>query len=244
LVFKLPVGGKTFHPVSQLKSVKITDLNSIKSALLEGKVVRIYHSGERSPKVAEILEIARKKGVPVYRREGERISAEISPIKYADFDYIANRALTKNSFILFLDNVVDQRNIGACIRTAEFFGAAGVVLPKRRGGSVQEGAVKASAGAVFHIPIARVENYAAAIKKLKKLGFTAVAADLDGENIEEVPVSLPAAVVIGGEDKGVSKPVKKQCDFVVRIPGMGKVNSLNLSVAAGIVLYTLSRQKY
>lgn len=109
---------------------------------------------------------------------------------------------------------------------------------------MQEGAVKASAGAAFHIPIARVENYAAAIKKLKKLGFTTVAADLDGKDIEGVLLSLPAAVVIGGEDKGVSKPVKKQCDFVVRIPGLEKVSSLNLSVAAGIVLYTLSRDNF
>uniref|UniRef100_A0A7C3RCB5 23S rRNA (Guanosine(2251)-2'-O)-methyltransferase RlmB n=1 Tax=Archaeoglobus fulgidus TaxID=2234 RepID=A0A7C3RCB5_ARCFL len=224
--------------------MKITDLNSIKSALLEGKVVRIFHSGDKSPKIAEIIEIARKKGVPVYRKEGERLSAEISPIKYAEFDYIVKRAISRNTFILFLDNVVDQRNIGACIRTAEFFGAAGVVLPKRRGGSVQEGALKASAGAVFHIPIARVENFAAAIKKLKKLGFAAMAADLDGEDLEKVSVSLPAAVVIGGEDKGVSRPVKKQCDAVARINGVGKVNSLNLSVAAGIVLYCLSRQNY
>ena len=224
--------------------MKITDLNSIKSALLEGKVVRIFHSGDKSPRIAEIIEIARKKGVPVYRKEGERLSAEISPIKYAEFDYIVKRAISRNTFILFLDNVVDQRNIGACIRTAEFFGAAGVVLPKRRGGSVQEGALKASAGAVFHIPIARVENFAAAIKKLKKLGFAAMAADLDGEDLEKVSVSLPAAVVIGGEDKGVSRPVKKQCDAVARINGVGKVNSLNLSVAAGIVLYCLSRQNY
>ena len=224
--------------------MKITDLNSIKSALLEGKVVRIFHSGDKSPRIAEIIEIARKKGVPVYRKEGERLSAEISPIKYAEFDCIVKRAIARNTFILFLDNVVDQRNIGACIRTAEFFGAAGVVLPKRRGGSVQEGALKASAGAVFHIPIARVENFAAAIKKLKKLGFAAMAADLDGEDLEKVSVSLPAAVVIGGEDKGVSRPVKKQCDAVARINGVGKVNSLNLSVAAGIVLYCLSRQNY
>ncbi|AAB91264.1 23S rRNA (guanosine(2251)-2'-O)-methyltransferase RlmB [Archaeoglobus fulgidus] len=224
--------------------MRLTDVNSIKEALLEGKVVRIYHSGERNPKISEILEIARKKGVPIYRKDGERFSAEVSPIKYADFEFIVKKALTGGSFILFLDNVVDQRNIGACIRTAEFFGAAGVVLPKRRVGSIQEGAVKASAGAVFHIPIARVENFASAIKKLKKLGFTTLAADLDGEDLEAVSLLLPAAVVIGGEDRGVSRPVKKQCDFVVKIPGVGKVNSLNLSVAAGIFLYTLSRQKY
>ena len=224
--------------------MKLTDLNSIKEALLEGKVVRIYHSASRSPKVREIIEMARKKGVPVYFKAGERISAEVTPVKYSSFDEMVERALANNTFILFLDNVVDQRNIGACIRTAEFFGGAGVVLPKRRGGSVQEGAVKASAGAVFHIPIARIENFAAAIKKLKKLGFATIAADLDGEEIENVELSTPAAIVVGGEDRGVSRPVKNQCEFVVKIPGYGRVSSLNLSVAAGIIIYSLRRQNY
>jgi len=81
--------------------VKITDLNSIKSALLEGKVIRIFHSGDKSPRIAEIIEIARKKGVPVYRKEGERLSAEISPIKYAEFDYIVNRAIQETLSFYF-----------------------------------------------------------------------------------------------------------------------------------------------
>jgi len=225
--------------------VKLTDLNSIREALVEGRVVKIYHSGSSSnPKILEILQMAKERGVPVYRKSGEKISALVSPIRYSDFDSIIEKALKDCSFILFLDNVVDQRNIGACIRTAEFFGAAGVVLPKRRGGSVQEGAVKTSGGAAFHIMISSVENFASAIKKLKKFGFMTVAADLDGEEFEPAKLSKPAALVIGGEDKGVSRPVKNQCDFVFKIPGSGKIGSLNLSVAAGIFMYALSRQKY
>jgi len=104
--------------------------------------------------------------------------------------------------------------------------------------------MRASAGAVFHIPVARVENIASSLKKLKKYGFLTVAADLDGEDLRGVSFTNPAAIVVGGEDRGVSQPVKKQCDEVVKISGFGKTSSLNLSVAAGIVIYELCRQKY
>ncbi len=225
--------------------MKLRDLNSIKEALKENRVNKIYHSGEKNRRIQEILKMAKKKGVPIYRvAMKENIVAEVSPMSYFRFDEIISRAITNNSFILILDNVVDQRNIGACIRTAEFFGAAGVVIPKRRGGGIGEGALRASAGALFHIPIARVENLASALKKLKKYGFTTIAADLDGEDLEKFSLTTPAAIVVGGEDRGISQPVKKRCDVVIRIPGIGKTSSLNLSVAAGILMYELSRQKY
>ncbi len=220
--------------------MRLRDINSIREALKEGKVVRIYHSGSKDGRVAEILELARKAGVPIYRMKmKERVVAEVSPVKFASLDEIANRALIKDTFILFLNNVVDQRNIGACIRTAEFFGSAGVVIEKR-GAGIAEGAVRASAGAIFHLPIARVENMASALKKLKKFDFRIIAADLDGVDVTSVDLSTPAALVIGGEDRGISKPVKKRCDVVVKIPGLGRVSSLNLSVAAGIMMYELT----
>ena len=223
--------------------MRLRDINSIREALKEGRVVKIYHSGSKDGRVAEILEIARKAGVPVYRtRMKDRIVAEVSPIRFASLDEIAERAMVKDTFILFLNNVVDQRNIGACIRTAEFFGAAGVVIEKR-GAGIAEGAVRASAGAVFHLPIARVENMPAALKKLKKFDFSVIAADLDGQEISSANLSTPAALVIGGEDKGISNAVKKRCDVVVKIPGKGRVSSLNLSVAAGIVMYELIRSR-
>lgn len=225
--------------------MKVKDLNSIFEALKEGRVNKILYSEGRSRRIQEILNMAKKKGVPVYKVQvKDRIVADVSPVKYSGFDEIVRKAIGDNSFILFLDNVVDQRNIGACIRTAEFFGAAGVVIPKRRGGGIGEGALRASAGAVFHIPIARVENIASALKKLKKYGFMTVAADLDGEDLRNVSFTNPAAIVVGGEDKGVSQPVKKQCDAVVKILGSGKTSSLNLSIAAGILMYELCRQKY
>jgi len=225
--------------------MKVKDLNSILEALKKGRVNKILYSEGRGRRVQEILNMAKKKGVPVYKVQmKDKIVADISPIKYSEFDEIVRKAIVDNSFILFLDNIVDQRNVGACIRTAEFFGAAGVVIPKRRGGGIGEGALRASAGAVFHIPVARVENIASSLKKLKKYGFLTVAADLDGEDLRGVSFTNPAAIVVGGEDRGVSQPVKKQCDEVVKISGFGKTSSLNLSVAAGIVIYELCRQKY
>ncbi len=225
--------------------MKVKDLNSILEALKKGRVNKILYSEGRGRRVQEILNMAKKKGVPVYKVQmKDKIVADISPIKYSEFDEIVRKAIVDNSFILFLDNIVDQRNVGACIRTAEFFGAAGVVIPKRRGGGIGEGALRASAGAVFHIPVARVENIASSLKKLKKYGFLTVAADLDGKDLRGVSFTNPAAIVVGGEDRGVSQPVKKQCDEVVKISGFGKTSSLNLSVAAGIVIYELCRQKY
>jgi 23S rRNA (guanosine2251-2'-O)-methyltransferase len=134
--------------------------------------------------------------------------------------------------------------MGAILRSAEFFGCAGVVIPKRRCVQVNETVAKVSAGAVFHLDIARVENIANTLKKLKKFGITVVGADLDGEPLKNVDLSPPLAIVVGGEDKGISKPVKKQCDFVARIEGYGKINSLNLSVAGDIVMYEFRRRLY
>lgn len=222
--------------------MKVKDLNSIREALKEDRVNKILYSGWGSRKVQEILDMAKKRGVPVYKVQmKDRIIAEVSPVKYSGFDELVRKAIEKNSFILFLDNVVDQRNIGACVRTAEFFGAAGIVVSKRRGGGIEDGALRASAGAIYHIPIARVENMASSLKKLKKYGFMTIAADLDGEDIRRCSPTLPAAIVVGGEDRGISLPVKKQCDVVARISGYGRVSSLNLSVAAGILMYELRR---
>ncbi len=222
--------------------MKLRDVNSIREALKDGRVERIYYSGRGDARIAELLDSARKAGIPAYRvKMKDRIVAEVSPVRFATLDEIAEKALIRDTFILFLDNVVDQRNIGACIRTAEFFGSAGVVLGKRST-RIAEGAVRTSAGAIFHLPIARVENMPAALKKLKKLGFNIIAAELDGEDISSANLSTPAALIVGGEDRGISRPVKKRCDVIVRIPGNGRVSSLNLSVAAGILMYELIRR--
>lgn len=134
--------------------------------------------------------------------------------------------------------------MGAIIRSAEFFGCSGIVIPKRRCVQINEMVAKVSAGAVFHIDIARVENIANTLKKVKKYGINVVGADLDGEPLRNVDLSQPLALVVGGEDKGISKPVKKQCDFIAKIEGYGNLNSLNLSVAGAIIMYEFRRRLY
>ncbi|MEM0215882.1 MAG: 23S rRNA (guanosine(2251)-2'-O)-methyltransferase RlmB [Archaeoglobaceae archaeon] len=217
--------------------MRICGVNSVLEALKSGRVIKIYYNSE-NPKIIEIVEIARKMKIPVYRAKvPEKICAEISPIRYANLEEIAKKAIAENSFILVLDNVNDPQNLGACIRTAEFFGCAGVVIKRRRAVQITEGVVRASMGAVFHIRIAAEENLPNAIRKLKQYGLFVIGADLDGKDVREISLKPPVVIVVGGEDKGISKGVKKLCDEVVRISGIGKVNSLNLSVASAIIMF-------
>jgi 23S rRNA (guanosine2251-2'-O)-methyltransferase len=230
--------------------MKVMGINSVVEALKSGSVNKIFVLKDATnPRIKEIVALAKKKKVPVVYtphlpKDARGVMAEISPIKYKDVDYIIEKCIKEGSFILFLDSVEDPQNMGAVLRSAEFFGCAGVVIPKRRCVQVNETVAKVSAGAVFHLDIARVENIANTLKKLKKFGITVVGADLDGEPLKNVDLSPPLAIVVGGEDKGISKPVKKQCDFVARIEGYGKINSLNLSVAGAIVMYEFRRRLY
>lgn len=219
--------------------MRVCGVNSVLEALKSGKVVKIYYSSE-NPRIREILEIAKKSKIPVYKAKiQEKISAEISPISYTPLDLIAKKAIGENGFILILDNVNDPQNLGACIRSAEFFGCAGIVIKKRRAVQITEGVVRASMGAVFNVKIACEENLPNAIRKLKEYGFFAIGVDLDGRDLRRTSLKPPLIVVIGGEDKGISSGVKKLCDDVVRIPGAGKINSLNLSVASAIIMYEI-----
>ncbi len=230
--------------------MRVSGINSVAEALKAGAVNKVYVAKEsRNPRVKDLEKIARKKGVPVIYvpkaklpSDSRGIAADISPIKYAEFDYLIEKCLRTGSFLLFLDSVEDPNNLGAVLRSAEFFGCAGVVIPKRRAAQVTESVVKVSAGAALHLDIARVENLANSLKKVKKYDILVVGADPGGEDINNVDLSPPVAIVIGGEDKGLSRPVMKQCDFLAKIPGRGRVESLNLSVAAGILMYEFVRR--
>ncbi|MDI9610862.1 MAG: 23S rRNA (guanosine(2251)-2'-O)-methyltransferase RlmB [Archaeoglobales archaeon] len=228
------VGGATVSDI-----MRICGANSVLEALKSGRVSKLYYNSE-NPKIMEIVEIARKMKIPVYRaRVPEKICAEVSPVKYTSLETIAKKAIAENSFILVLDNVNDPQNLGACIRTAEFFGCAGVVIKRRRAVQITEGVVRASMGAAFHVKIASEDNLVKPLKKLKEIGFLVIGADLDGKDLREVSLSWPVAIVVGGEDRGISAGVEKLCDQIVKIPGRGKVGSLNLSVASGILIYEI-----
>lgn len=229
--------------------MKVYGVNSVLEAIKAGKASKIYLAREaKSPKIVTIESKAKKAGIPVVYvprstlpAESKGVAADITPIKYMDFDFIIDKALREGSFILILDGVEDPHNLGACLRSAEFFGCAGVLIPKRRAAQVTEAVVKVSAGAALHLDVAREENLASAVKKLKKLGFYVIGAEIGGEEFWSVSFSPPVAIVIGGEDRGISRPVRKQCDVIASIPCYGRIESLNLSVAAGIFMYEFAR---
>ena len=155
------------------------------------------------------------------------------------------RAREKNEepLIIVLDEIEDPHNLGAILRTADAAGAHGVIIPKRRAVPLTEGVAKASAGAVEYVPVARVANIIQVMEQLKKEGCWVVGTGLNGKLIYEQDLKGPLVVVIGSEGKGLSKLTEEKCDFIVKIPMLGQINSLNASVATGVVLYEVVRQR-
>ena len=146
-------------------------------------------------------------------------------------------------FLILCDELEDPHNLGAVLRIAECAGAHGVVIPKRRSVGLTYAVGKASAGAVEYVPVVRVNNMAAAIEELKERGVWIYTADMDGEPWCQVDYTGPAAVVVGSEGSGVSRLVREKSDFIISLPMKGKINSLNASVACGVVCYEIARQR-
>ena len=173
------------------------------------------------------------------------IAARASAIEYAQVDDILEKAgqAGEKPFIIILDGIEDPHNLGAIIRSADASGAHGVIIPKRRGASLTDAVGKASAGAVEYVPVARVSNLARTIDELKSKGLWIYGADMDGSRWDSVDYSGPVALVIGNEGKGISRLVREKCDFIVSLPMKGKINSLNASVAAGILMYEVIKHR-
>lgn len=146
-------------------------------------------------------------------------------------------------FIIICDEIEDPHNLGAIIRTAEASGADGIIIPKRRSASLNHTVYKTSAGAASWVPVARVSNIASTIDMLKKEGIWIYGTDADGENYTSVDMTGAIALVIGSEGFGIGKLVREKCDFLMSIPMNGKINSLNASVASGIFMYEIVRQR-
>ncbi|MDE5600861.1 MAG: 23S rRNA (guanosine(2251)-2'-O)-methyltransferase RlmB, partial [Oscillospiraceae bacterium] len=168
-----------------------------------------------------------------------------SPVPYLDIKDILSLAKEKDEspFIIICDEIEDPHNLGALIRTAEAVGAHGLVIPKRRSVSVTPIVEKTSAGAASLLPIARVSNLASSIDRLKKEGIWVYCADMNGETWCDVNLSGAIALVIGSEGRGVGHLIKQKCDGIISIPMNGKINSLNASVAGGILMYEILRQR-
>lgn len=171
--------------------------------------------------------------------------AYIAAYEYAEVSDILDAARAKNEdpFIFILDGIEDPHNLGAIIRTANLCGAHGVIIPKRRASGLTATVSKASAGAINYTPVAKVTNIAKTMEDLKKEGLWFVAADMGGEVMYNQNLTGPIGLVIGNEGEGVSRLVKENCDFITSIPMKGDIDSLNASVAAGVLAYEIVRQR-
>lgn len=174
------------------------------------------------------------------------VIAFVPPFSYCEIEDILEYAKEKNEepFVLILDGIEDPHNLGAIIRTAETAGMHGIIIPKRRSASVNSTVSKVSSGAVEYMKIARVTNITDAIDKLKKEGLWICGTDINTEKYYyNQDLTGPIGIVIGNEGKGISDKVKKNCDFLVKIPMMGRVTSLNASVSTGIIIYEALKQR-
>lgn len=173
------------------------------------------------------------------------VIAYAAAYEYAEVDDILNLAKEKGEdpFILLLDNIEDPHNLGAIIRTAHLAGAHGVIIPKNRAVGLTATVARTSAGALNYLPVAKVTNLSKTIEELKKEGLWFAAADMDGTVMYDANLTGPIGLVIGSEGEGVSRLVKDKCDYTISIPMKGKIDSLNASVAAGVLSYEIVRQR-
>jgi 23S rRNA (guanosine2251-2'-O)-methyltransferase len=168
------------------------------------------------------------------------VIAKVTPYKYSEISDILDLAEERGEppFIVILDEVEDPHNLGSIVRTAELFGVHGIIIPKRRSASVSATVYKSSAGAIEHVKIAKVTNLNSTIEDLKQKGVWIYGADIRAEEYSsQVDFSGPCAIIIGNEGRGISKLTVQKCDKLIKIPMVGKINSLNASVAGGIIMY-------
>jgi 23S rRNA (guanosine2251-2'-O)-methyltransferase len=207
-------------------------------------------------RLQRLIEECRKIGLPVRflpRAELDRMAGNVahqgvvavtSAKQYSDLDDVITAKRGVYSLILVLDGIEDPHNLGAIVRTADAAGVDGLVIPERRAAGVSGTVTKVSAGATAHVPIAKVTNIARTLQDLKAQNIWAVGLDERApQTYDSLDFNMNCALVLGAEGKGVHELVRKKCDFLVSIPMLGKVSSLNVSVAAGVVLYEIVRQR-
>lgn len=250
---------KNFKDEKQYQD-QVEGRNAVIELLESGRDINkiFVSSGEKNGSINKILAMAKEKRVIVAEVNKNKLDemaisdnhqgviAIVPPFEYCDIDDILECAKYRNEdpFILILDGIEDPHNLGAIIRTAETAGVHGVIIPKRRAACVNSTVTKVAAGAVEYMNIARVNNINEAIRHLKENGVWICGTDIDTEVYhynQDLTGSL--AIVIGSEGFGMSKLVKENCDFLVKIPMKGKITSLNASVSAGIVVYEAVRQR-
>jgi len=235
--------------------VKIYGINAVAEALSARRVSRLFHSRGAGPRVDALVARAHELRIPIEtldRRQLEKmtrggvhqgIAAETSPTPAYTVEELVGQ-VEGRPLLVVLDGIEDPQNVGAIFRSVDAAGGHGVIRQARHAARLEGAAVKASAGAVSHVPIATVVNVSRALEELKTLGVWTVGLDVQGgEPYEAVDYTQPTALVLGAEGTGLRRLVRDTCDRLVAIPMAGQVSSLNVSVAAGVVLFEAARQR-
>lgn len=243
-----------------LKEGIIAGRNPVMEALkIDAKIDKLFVArGEREGSIVRIIALAKEKGIPISEADKVKLDhisgiknhqgvvAYINSVEYYSVEEIINSAKEAGEapVVIVAENLTDPHNLGAIARTAEASGIHGIIIPKNRSVGITPVVVKASAGALMHVKVARVSNIPQTLDKLKDLGLWVYGTAAEAEkNFYETDLTGAAAFVIGNEGEGMSRLVRDKCDFLVSIPMQGKVSSLNASVAAALLMYEAYRQK-
>jgi 23S rRNA (guanosine2251-2'-O)-methyltransferase len=244
---------------------RLTGIHAVREALEAGRALErvVIQRGRRDTRIETIVQLARGRSIPVRFEERARldrladskdhqgvvaVAAARAAVTLEHIMQAASQGRTtpgEKGLIVLLDGVEDPHNLGAIIRTALAAGAHGVVIPERRAAGLTDTVARSSAGALSHLPVAKVTNLARAMEDLKKEGYWLVGLDERAEkSYTEADYTSPVGIVLGGEGKGLHELIHKRCDFLVSLPTTGPVKSLNVSVAAGVVLFEARRQRH
>lgn len=247
----------TSEPNAQ-ESAVIAGRNAVTEALKKGRPIDCIYilKGADRGSVGKIIALAKERGVPVKDAAAQKLDALCGGVvhqgvaamaachDFSTMEDIFAKAGDQPPFVIICDNIEDPHNLGAIIRTAEAAGAHGVIIPKRRSAGLTSIVGKTSAGAVSYLPVARVPNIPALLKELQQQGVWIFGTAAEGTtSLYEADLKGPAAIVIGSEGEGMGRLVGESCDFTVSIPMFGKINSLNASAAAAVLLYEAVRQR-
>ena len=238
----------------------IVGRHAVKEAIVTGHTINkiLIQEGIKKQQIKEILTNAKTQKLVVQTVTKSKldhmsdaphqgVAALIAPYEYADFNHFIKMQQQKESLstVIILDGLEDPHNLGSILRTADATGVDGIIIPKRRSVALTQIVAKASTGAIQHIPVMRVTNLSQTIDDLKAHGFWIVGTEADNAtDYRDMAADMSLAIVIGSEGQGMSRLVKDKCDFYIKIPMVGHVNSLNASVAAGLMMYEVYRKRH
>lgn len=216
----------------------------VQEACLDGPIQSIVREAKKTDCIIQYVKRERLDQMSETKKH-QGVIAYAAAYEYAEVEDILKAAKEKDEppFIILLDGIEDPYNLGAMIRTAHQAGAHGIIIPKRRAVGLTAVVAKASAGAINYLPVAKVTNITATMEELKEKGMWFVCADMDGQLMYDLDLKGPIGLVLGNEGEGVSRLVKEHCDFIAKIPMVGQVDSLNASVAMGVLTFEIIRQR-